>query len=704
MKTRPQRVRATAQVLLGVLLALACGLTAAADRGFTVEDLVMMDRISDPRLSPDAKSVAYTLRETDFDANKASTSIWVQAVAGGAPRRLTATGSSANSPRWSADGSALYFLSSRSGSMQLWRLDMAGGEAQAVTAAPLDVGSYALAPNGNAVALSFEVFLDCTDLACTKTRLDERADVKRTGVVHDKLFVRHWDTWKNGLRNQLFVAKLGADGKASETLSRVSRGIDGDVPTKPFGGDEDYTFAPDSRSMVFTVRIAGKTEAWSTNMDLFSASIDGDDAPTNLTAANSAHDSHPTFSNDGKTLYFTSMKRPTFEADQLVIKALDLVSGSMRDVPSHSPACAGRLRCARWDASADGVTLNDDGKRIYTTATESGRHPLFVIDVKTGNVAGIAGDGAVEAFDVRGNTLVFTRSTLSGPAQLFAANADGSKVRQLSQFNADKLAGVKFGEFSQFSFPGWNDETVSGYVVKPWNYEAGKKYPVALIIHGGPQGSMGNSFHYRWNAQTYAGQGMAVVFIDFHGSTGYGQDFTDSISGDWGGKPLEDLQKGWAHALNTHDFLDGDRACALGGSYGGYMVNWIAGNWPKAWKCLVSHAGIFDNRSMGYVTEELWFSEWEMGGPQFQVPGNYEKHNPVNHVGKWQTPMLVIHGQLDYRVPVEQGLAAFSALQRLGVESKFLYFPDENHWILKPHNSVQWHTEVNAWLKRWTAE
>jgi len=692
MTIRLFRFRPGAQAMLATALALMLGNATAAERGFTVDDLVRLDRVSDPRLSPDAKQVAYTLRETDFAANKASTSIWLQAVAGGVSRRLTTTGSSASTPRWSADGQSLYFLSSRSGSMQLWRLDMAAGEAQAVTEFPLDVGSFALAPNGGAVALSFEVFVDCVDLACSKKRLDERAEIKHSGVVHDKLFVRHWDTWKDGRRSQLFVAKLGADGKASDVMSRVSRGIDGDVPTKPFGGDEDYTFSPDSRSMVFTARIAGKTEAWSTNLDLFSASIEGDEAPLNLTAVNSAHDSHPVFSNDGKTLYFTSMKRPMFEADQLVIKALDLASGSERDVPS------------KWDASADGVTLSDDGKRIYTTASELGRHPLFAVDVKTGKVAGIAGDGAVEAFDVRGNTLVFTRSTLTSPAQLFVANADGSSVRQLSQFNADKLSEIKFGAFSQFSFAGWNDETVSGYVVKPWNFEEGKKYPVAMLIHGGPQGSMGDSFHYRWNPQTYAGQGMAVVFIDFHGSTGYGQAFTDSISGDWGGKPFEDLQKGWAHALKKFDFLDAERACALGGSYGGYMVNWIAGNWPKAWKCLVSHAGIFDNRSMGYVTEELWFNEWEMGGPQFQVPGNYEEHNPVNHVGKWQTPMLVIHGQLDYRVPVEQGIAAFSALQRLGVESKFLYFADENHWILKPHNSVQWHTEVNAWLKRWMGE
>jgi dipeptidyl aminopeptidase/acylaminoacyl peptidase len=227
---------------------------------------------------------------------------------------------------------------------------------------------------------------------------------------------------------------------------------------------------------------------------------------------------------------------------------------------------------------------------------------------------------------------------------------------------------------------------------------------VAFIIHGGPQGSMGNSFHYRWNPQTYAARGYGVVFIDFHGSTGYGQAFTDSISQDWGGKPLEDLQKGWAAALSRYDFLDGERACALGASYGGYMVNWIAGQWGEAWDCLVSHAGVFDTRMMGYSTEELWFTEWENGGTVYENPQAYERHNPVLHVDKWNTPMLVIHGQFDYRIPVEQGIAAFTALQRRGVPSQFLYFPDENHWILKPANSVQWHDAVLDWLDRWTKE
>ena len=315
----------------------------------------------------------------------------------------------------------------------------------------------------------------------------------------------------------------------------------------------------------------------------------------------------------------------------------------------------------------------------------------------------MAGDGSVSAFDLVGETLVFTRNRMDSPDVLFAARADGSAVRRISENNVERLKDIAFGSFEQFRFPGWNGETVHGYVVKPANYEPGRKYPVAFLIHGGPQGSFGNGWSYRWNPQTYAGQGFAVVMIDFHGSVGYGQAFTDSISGHWGDRPLEDLQKGWAAALSKYDFLDGDRACALGASYGGYMVNWIAGNWSQPWKCLVSHDGIFDTRMMAYSTEELWFAEWENGGMAWEQAEAIERFNPVNHVDKWRVPMLVVHGALDYRIPDEQGIAVFTAAQRRGIESRLLHFPDENHWVLKPQNSVLWHDTVNDWLKRWTA-
>ena len=682
-------------VLIALLLPALSGAAFAAPKPFTARDLVTLDRVSSPTLSPDGRKLVVAVREADFDANKASTGLWIEdlyARDAAPPVRFTAEGFSVNSPSFSPDGSALYFMSAKSGSNQLWKQALAGGDAVQVTNYPLDVGSYKLSPDGKSVAVSFEVFIDCADLACTKSRLDQKAATKASGRLYNQLFVRHWDTWADGRRNQLYVVPFGDDGLAASEPVRISTGIDGDVPSKPFGDASEYAWAPDGQSLVFSVRVAGREEAWSTNFDLYQAGVDARRAPRNLTAANLAMDTGPEFSGDGKTLYYRAMKRPGFEADRLALMAMDLGSGKTREIAPD------------WDRSADGIKLSADGQAIYTQAYDVGTHPLFKVDIASGAVGKVVPGGTIGGFDLAGDTLAFTRDNLKSPAQAFVARADGSAERQITQANADVLPNLAFGDYEQFNFKGWNDETVHGYVVKPVGYEEGKTYPVAFLIHGGPQGSFGDNFHYRWNPQTYAGAGFAVVMIDFHGSTGYGQAFTDSISQDWGGKPLEDLQKGFAAAQQKYSFLDGDRACALGGSYGGYMVAWIAGNWPDGFKCLVNHAGVFDTRIMGTNTEELWFSEWENGGTPVQVPENYEKFNPANHVGKWKAPMLVIHGQLDYRVLVEQGLASFSAAQRNGVESQLLYFPDENHWILKPHNSVQWHETVNAWLKRWTAE
>ena len=679
-------------LLLPALLAAAPVLAA---RPFDVRDLVTLERVSSPTLSPDGRKLVVAVRQVDFDANRASTGLWIEdllARDAAPPVRFTPEDFNVNSPAFSPDGAYVYFLSAKSGSQQLWRQAVAGGEPEQLTDFPLDVGSYKLSPDGRQVALSMEVFTDCPDLACTRARLDEREASKASGVIYDQLFVRHWDTWADGRRSQLFVASLGKDGRISGEPVRVSAGLDGDVPSKPFGDASEYAWAPDGQSLVLSLRLGDHSEAWSTNFDLYRVWVRARRAPQNLTAGNPAMDTGPVFSADGRTLYYRAMKRAGFEADRLALTAMDLRSGKVREIAPD------------WDRSADGILLSADGKAIYTTAYDLGTHSLFRVDIASGEVEKVVPGGTVGGYDLAGDTLAYTLDNLKTPAQAYVARADGSQPRQVTRNNEEALAELAFGDYEQFSFKGWNDETVYGYVVKPANYEPGRKYPVAFLIHGGPQGSFGDNFHYRWNPQTYAGQGFAAVMIDFHGSVGYGQAFTDSISQDWGGKPLEDLQKGWAAALEKYDFLDGDRACALGGSYGGYMVAWIAGNWPDGFDCLVNHAGVVDTRIMGFNTEELWFSEWENGGTPVQVPENYEKFNPINHVGKWKAPMLVIHGQRDYRVLVEQGLAAFSAAQRQGVPSQLLYFPDENHWILKPHNSVLWHDTVNAWLKRWTAE
>ncbi|PTU32803.1 alpha/beta hydrolase family protein [Stenotrophobium rhamnosiphilum] len=660
-------------------------------KAFTVQDLVTLERISDPRVSPDGHVVAYVVRETDLPNNKGTRNIWLLELnnAQAKPRKLTNSTGNSDTPRWSADGKSIYFSSTRSGSTQIWRLDMSGGEAQQVTDLPLDVNAFVLSPNGKRIALSMEVFIDAKDSASTKKRLDEVAAKKSTGTVYDKLFMRHWDTWSNGTRAQLFVASFDSSGVVSAEPKLLSRGIDGDVPSKPFGDDSEITWSPDSKTLAFDARVAGTTEAWSTNLDIFTVPADGSAKPVNHTADNLATDVSPLFTPDGQSLIYKAMKHAGFEADRLALMIKNLKTGTTREIAPN------------WDRSADAYALSADGKTIYCTADDLGQKPLFAIDVATGKVDKLTGDGTVSGFGLGEKDIVYALNSLQSPDQLYRISYKGGVATQLTHTNAAQLNSIQLGDAEQFHFKGWNKETVYGYVVKPWNYHKGKKYPVALIIHGGPQGSMANDWHYRWNPQTYAGQGYAVVFIDFHGSTGYGQAFTDSISGDWGGKPLEDLQKGWKYALEKYDFLDGSKAAALGASYGGFMINWIEGNWQDTFKCLVNHNGVFDNRMMTYSTEELWFDEWEMGGVQYEKPENFEKHNPINHVSKWKTPMLVIHSAQDFRVPMEQGIGAFTALQRRGVPSEFLTFPDENHWVLKPQNSVQWHETVNAWLKRW---
>lgn len=679
--------------VLPLSLALSLPLLAnAAARGFTVQDMAYMDRYSSPTLSPDGRVLVFAKRVVNKDTNKASSTLWARNLVtrdNVPPKQISPEGWSVNSPAFSPDGKTLYFLSAKSGSMQLYAMPSAGGEATQMTQFALDVDGYKLSPDGKQVALAFSVFPECkADLNCTQKKLDAVAAKKDTGVVFDRMFIRHWDAWNDGRLNRVFAAKLS--GKAPLTSATLLSGdIEGDIPSKPFGDLSDFAWSPDGKQVAMSVRQANREEPWSTNFDIWLVGADGKKA-RNLTAGNKAWDAGPVFSKDGKTLYYRAMKRPGFEADRFGLMALNLATGKVHEIAPN------------WDRSADGITLSDDGSRIYTTAQDMGQHPLFSVEIANGKATKVVGDGSISAFDLAGSTLAFSRNSIKSGDVIAVTSPDGmASVRPITPSAAEMLPDVAWGDFEQFSFAGWNGETVYGYVVKPWNYKPGKKYPVAFLIHGGPQGSFGNGWSYRWNPQTYAGQGYAAVMIDFHGSTGYGQAFTDAISQHWGDRPLEDLQKGWAAAQRKYDFLNGDKACALGASYGGFMVNWIAGNWNAPWKCLVSHDGVFENNAMGYATEELWFSEWENGGTPYDNPAGYQKFNPANHVANFKVPMLVIHGQQDFRIPVEQGIALFTANQRKGVPSQFLYFPDENHWVLKPQNSVQWHDTVNAWLKKY---
>ena len=671
----------------------AAGTAVEPSQPFSVQDMVRMERISEVAVAPDGKRVAYTQRSTDMEANKGRTGIWLldSGKRGATPLRLTDGSANATAAQWSMDGRFIYFLSNRGGSSQVWRTAVGGAspaDPTQVTNLPLDVGSFRVSPKDDRILLSLDVFLDCADLACTKQRLDAAAHSTATGVLYKELFVRHWDAWSDSRRSQIFAMTLDGTGVARGAPVNLTGGI-GDVPGKPFGGREDYVFSPEGTQVAFSVR-AASGEAWSTNFDIYEVPADGGALPRNLTADNKAADAQPAFSPDGAQLAYVAADKPGSESDRFHLVLLNLESGVKRPLTQN------------WDRSIASFAWSRDGKTLFATTDHLGQRPLWAVDVASGRASAITGSGEVEGFGVGVSKVFYTASNLANPADLYSVGFNGGKPVQLTHLNQAVLEQRKFGEYQQFSFPGWNGENVFGYVVKPVDFKADRRYPVAFLIHGGPQGSFGNAWSWRWNAEAFAGAGYGVIMIDFHGSTGYGQAFTDSISGDWGGKPLEDLKLGLDAALKANPWLDGEHMCALGGSYGGFMINWIAGAWPDRFKCLVSHDGILDQRSMYYSTEELWFPEHEFSGTEYKNPAAYAKFNPIDQVSKWKTPMLVIHGQQDFRVPYAQGLAVFTALQRQGLPSELLFFPNENHWVLKPADSVQWYEVVLSWLGRWT--
>jgi len=671
-------------LLLAVLgmvgLALPC---RGETHPFSIHDMLAMVQLSDPHVSPDGSLVVFTLRKTDLEADKGRTDLWLVGTDGTNLRRLTSHPEADSNPRWAPDGSSIFFLSGRSDSSQVWSIRLDGGEAEQVTDQPLDVANLAVSPDGKHIAFTMEVFPG-SGPAETKEKLDEIAGKKATGRIYETIFVRHWDTWKDGRRSHLFVMPA-AGGDAAD----VMKAMDADTPSKPFGGPEEFTFTPDSDGVVFSARDVGPEEPFSTDFDLYYAPIDGSNPPKCLTKKNQAWDTSPLFSPDGRTLAYLAMDRPGYESDRFRIVLRPWPTGKTTVLTEN------------WDRSPSAICFSADGKTIYATATNLGQKSLFAIDVKTAKVHTVVKQGRASSPSVAGERVVYGLSNLRSPVELYSVKPDGSDVRKITRVNAEKIAAARMGDYEQFTFEGWGDQTVYCYVVKPVDFDSQKKYPVAFLIHGGPQGSFGNSFHYRWNPQAYAGAGYAAVMVDFHGSTGYGQAFCDSIRGDWGGKPLEDLRKGLAAALKRYPWMDGEKVVALGASFGGYMINWIAGNWPDRFLCLVNHDGNLDERMAYFDTEELWFPEWDHVGTPWTNPAGYEKHNPVNFVKNWKTPMLVIHGALDFRVVDTQGLATFNALQRLGIPSKLLYFPDENHWVLKPNNSILWHETVLGWLDYW---
>jgi dipeptidyl aminopeptidase/acylaminoacyl peptidase len=665
-------------------LAIAMASTASA-REMTATDLATMKRIGAPAVSPDGRWVAYQQRETDLDNNRGRIDLWLldlNAPNGQAVRIASTPEHNEQSPAFSADGRWLYFLSNASGSDQLWRVALPSGTPERVTDLANGISGYALAPGGERVALWADLDRACEDFNCANVpELEPRGSAR----VYDETFVRHWDSWiEPGIFSRIFTFPM-ADGRPQGGGIAVS-GVNGNAPTKPFGGGEEIAWSPDGRTLYFTLREAGRDEPLSTNLDIYAVPADGSVAPVNLTAANRATDTMPAVSPDGRWLAYAAMARPGYEADRLVVQLRDLRSGETRALT------------ADWDRSVGSIAWAPDSRSLLVTAQDTLDTPLFRVDARSGAVTRLTERGTVGNVVPTREGAVFTLNNVGQPDDLYRLDRENEMV-QVTAVNAALLAQLDPVSYERFSFTGANGDTVWGQIVRPAEAEGG--LPVAFLIHGGPQGSFGNSWSYRWNPRLFSAPGYAAVSVDFHGSTGYGQAFTDSINRDWGGAPLEDLRLGLAAAGRHDATLDIANACALGGSYGGYMTTWIAGAWPDGFKCLVTHAGIFDLRAMAYETEELWFTEWEFGGPYFLASEAYERHNPVSLVDRWRTPTLVIHGELDFRIPYSQSLGIFTALQRRNIPSRLVVYPDENHWILRPQNSIQWYREVHGWLDRW---
>jgi dipeptidyl aminopeptidase/acylaminoacyl peptidase len=669
---------------------LYCVLLANAQaperRAITFKDLISMHRVSDPQISPDGEWIAYTVATPDLEANRISRDVWIVPVSGGESRQLTRGGSDVR-PRWSPDGKKLAFLSSRDGIQQVYWIALEGGEATHLTSLSTGADNQLWSPDGNSIVFVSSVYPDCKDEACNSERDAEKEKNKVKARIYEKLVYRHWTQWWEGKRSHLFV--ISADGGAPRDLTP---GADYDVPPFNLGEPEAIGFSPDGQELCFTAN-TDKDEALSTNGDLFTVPVAGTSAPKRITS-NPANDWGPAYSPDGKWIAYRAQMQPAYESDRWRLMLYDRKSGKQINLTENLDRSAGEFA---WSA---------DSKALYFQTDEKAEMPVYSILTTLGKPPKVVLANSYNAeFDVSkdGRMLAFTRMSLTMPAEVFVANADGTEIRQITHQNGVLLSQIELPTAEPFWFEGAEKTQVEGLLVRPPHFDPLKKYPTLLLIHGGPQGAWGDDWGYRWNQQVMAAQGYVVLMINPRGSFGYGQKFTEEISRDWGGKVYEDLMKGLDAAIARYPFIDGSRLAAAGGSYGGYMVNWIATHTDR-FKCLISHAGPYDAVSMYGATEELWFEEWEQGGTPWSNADIYRKWSPSEYasmLGKYRTPTLVIGGEMDFRVPYTQDLEFFTALQRQGVPSKLLIYPEEGHWVLKPQNSELWYKTFLAWLAKY---
>ncbi|HEV2964236.1 MAG TPA: S9 family peptidase [Candidatus Angelobacter sp.] len=677
-------------ILLIVLIAATfVQLSAQSKRPFTFEDMMALKRVSSPEISPDGKWVLFSAVDVSLKDNKKTPHLWLVPLAGGESRQLTSDPAGEDRGRWSPDGKQFIFTSSHDGGSQIWAVNFdsasgaVSGEPRKITSISTEADGAIWSPDGKNILFTSEVYADCNDDACNKSRDEQRANSKVRAMIFTRLFYRHWSTYTHFKRTHLFV--VPAEGGTAKDITPG----DHDVPPFSLGGQDLYTISPDGQEVAFTSNI-DEVEASSTNNDIFIVPITGG-APKKISTSPGS-DSTPLYSPDGRYLAWRMQNRPGYESDRFQLVVYDRKSGQIRNLTQSFD---------RWVGT---MAWTPDSKSIYFTAEDKGEAPIYSVAVEQGSAIQEVVRGANDdlVFSPDGNTLVFTRMSAQAPNEVYKFAPHGPDrakrgAEQLSHLNDAVLAQVATQPVEPFWFIGAAGTKVEGFLVKPPAFDAQKKYPVKFLIHGGPQGAWGDEWSFRWNSQLMVADGYLVVQINPRGSTGYGQAFIDGINGDWGGKPFVDLMQGLDYVEKTYSFVDKDRECALGASYGGYMINWILGH-TRRFKCLVSHDGMFNADSAYGSTEELWFNEWEFKGTPWTNRALYQKTSPHQYAGQFKTPTLVVHGQLDYRLDVSEGFQLFTTLQRLKVPSKMLYFPDEGHWVLKPQNSQLWYKTVGGWV------
>ena len=679
---RSMRLKGSAFII--GLICVTPVLAQAQKRAIQFDDMIAMHRVSDPQISPDGQWVAYVVTTPDMQANRNFSNIWLVAAAGGAERELTRGGSDSR-PRWSPDGKKIAFLSSRDVTQQAYVISLYGGESSQLTFLSTGADNNLWSPDGKWLAFISSVYPDCKDDACNKSRDEAAAKNPVKAHVAERLLYRHWTAWADGKRSHLFVESAEGGG----TPRDLTLGADYDVPPFNLGAPEAIAFSPDSHELCFTAN-TDKDEALSTNGDLFTVPVNGSSAPKRITT-NKGDDWGPAYSPDGKWIAYRAQVTPGYESDRWRLMLYNGSSGEYVDLTRE------------FDRNVESYEWSPDSRTIYFQAEDRAEMPVFSIAAAPGKspnrviAEGFNGEFSLSA---DGKRIIFSRSSLTYPAELFSANSDGSEVQQLTHQNTSLLEQLDMSAAEPFWFEGAGGAKVEGLLVKPPHFDASKKYPMLFLVHGGPQGAWDDEWGYRWNPQVMAAPGYVVVMVNPRGSTGYGQKFTDEIQGDWGGKVYEDLMKGVDYAVAHYSFIDSTRLAEAGGSYGGYMTDWIATHTGR-FRCLISHAGPYNLASMYGSTEELWFVEHDLEGTPWTNPEMYSKWSPSTYaaeLGKFRTPTLVIDGELDFRVPYTQDLEFFTALQRQGVASKLVIFPNEGHWVLKPQNSKFWYQTFLGWL------